>query len=283
MLLKLFKYDFKASARFGVPILIAIAAAAVLGCINAAVTVGNAGTESTFSAVTNAPFDEMLIFFSMGGLLLISFALAGAAAVMSVLLLVQFYRNTVSDEAYLTFTLPVTPAQILWSKLLNTVVWSSFTGLALVIAAGAIVGTGVTMAGVAEDFVNTFAELFAFLDSMAGQSGLTVVLLCILGAASTVSSYLMLFMAITFGAIIVRKHKALAAVAMIFVINFIMSGITSVMQVILLGDFTIKSLMYDGLMAVNIFLISSTILYAALSVVYFLVTKYMMEKKLNLD
>ena len=66
-------------------------------------------------------------------------------------------------------------------------------------------------------------------------------------------------------------------------IHFVMSGITAVMQVILLGDFTIKSLMYDGLIAVNMFLISCTILYAALAVVYFLVTKYMMERKLNLD
>ena len=148
MLLKLFKYDFKASARFGVPLLIAIAAMTVLGCISTAVTVGNAGAES-FETATNAPFEEMLIFFGMGGLVLISFALAGAAAVMSVLLVVQFYRSTVSDEAYLTFTLPVTSAQILWSKLFNTVVWSLFAGLALFLAGAAILGTGITTAGVA--------------------------------------------------------------------------------------------------------------------------------------
>ena len=282
MLLKLFKYDFKASARFGVPLLIAIAAMTILGCISTAVTVGNAGAES-FETATNAPFEEMLIFFGMGGLVLISFALAGAAAVMSVLLVVQFYRSTVSDEAYLTFTLPVTSAQILWSKLLNTVVWSLFAGLALFLAGAAILGTGITTAGVAEDFVNTFGELFAFLHSMVGQSGLTVFLCCILGAAAFVSSYLMVFMAITFGSVIVRKHKALAAVAMIFVINFITSGITSVMQFVLLGDFTIKSVMYDGMFALNNFLVSSIILYAATAVIYFLVTRYMMEKKLNLD
>ena len=283
MLLKLFKYDFKASARFGVPILIAIAAAGLLGAVNTGVTVGSVGKESTFEAVTNAPFGEMLIFFGMGGLLLVSLALGIAAAVMTVLLLVQFYRSTVSDEAYLTFTLPVTPAQILWAKLANTLVWSLFTGLALLVAGSAILGTGVTAAGIGRDFVNTFGELFAFLDSMVGQSGLTVVLLCVLGAASAVSSYLMLFMAITFGGIVVRKHKALAAVAMIFVINFVMSGITSVMQVVLLGDFTVKSLMYDGLVSVNMFLISCIILYAALAVVYFLVTNYMMGRNLNLD
>ncbi len=282
MLLKLFKYDFKASARFGVPLLIAIAAMTILGCVSTAVTVGNAGAES-FSEATNAPFEEMLIFFGMGGLVLISFALAGAAAVMAVLLVVQFYRSTVSDEAYLTFTLPVTPAQILWSKLFNTVVWSLFAGLALFLAGAAILGTGVTAAGVAEDFVNTFHTLFAFLHSTIGQSGLTLFLCCLLGAASFVASYLMVFMAITFGSVIVRKHKALASVGMIFVINFITSGITSVMQFVLLGDFTIKSFMYNNTFAVNNFLISNIVLYTATAVIYFLVTRYMMEKKLNLD
>ena len=283
MFLKLFKYDFRASARFGVPILIAVAAAALLGSINTGITVANMGKETTFEAVTNAPFGELLIFLGMGGLMLVSLALCTAAAVMSVLLLVQYYRSTAADEAYLTFTLPVTPAQILWSKLLNTLVWSSFCGIALLLAGTAVLGTGVTAAGIGADVVNTFAEMFAFLHSMIGQSGLTVVLLCLLGAASAVSSYLMMFMAITFGAAIVRKHKALAAVAMIFLVNAVMNGITSVMQIILLGDFTLKLAFDEGAANVNIFLISCTILHAALAAVYFLVTRYMLERKLNLD
>ncbi len=283
MLLKLFKYDFKTSARFGVPILIAVAAAAILGCINVAVTVGNADTTGTIFEYSTQSVNEILIFFSMGGLILIAFALAAAASVMTILLLVQYYRSTVSDEGYLTFTLPVTPAQILWSKLLNMTVWSAFSGLALALAMGGILATGVLTAGVGADFVNTFGEVFAFLHSTVGMRGVTVVLLCLSGAASFVSNTLMLFMAITFGASVVRKHKAIAAVAMIFGINFVMSGITSVLQVILLGDFTIKTALYDGIFALNIFLISVTVLHAVLATLYFLVTKYIMEKKLNLD
>lgn len=282
MFFKLFKYDFKASARFGVPILIAIAAAGLLETINTAITVGNVGKETTFEAVTNAPFGEMLIFFGMGGLLLSGLVFAAAWAVMSVMLLVQYYRTTAGEEAYLTFTLPVTPAQILWSKLANTLVWSVFCGLAMFLAGAAILGTGVTMAGIAEDFVNTFGELFAFLYSIFGRMG-TVFLLCLNGAASVVASYLMMFMAITFGSVIVRKHKALMAVVMMFVIHFIMSGITGVMKFILLGDFTFKMLFAEGVTNINSYLISCTVLYAALSAVYFLVTRWMMEKKLNLD
>ena len=39
----------------------------------------------------------------------------------------------------------------------------------------------------------------------------------------------------------------------------------------------------EGVTNINSYLISCTILYAALSAVYFLVTRWMMEKKLNLD
>ncbi len=282
MLLKLFKYDFKTSARFGIPLLIAIAAMTVLGCINAVLSVQASAGEVTIPA--EGPISMLLVAFSVVGLGLILFGLAAVSSILAILLLVQYYRSTVSDEAYLTFTLPVTPAQILWSKLLNTIVWSLFCGLALTAAAAAIVGTLVGTAGIGSDFVNTIGEIFAFLHTTVGQTGLTVVLFCIMGSASFAASYLMLFMAITFGSVIVRRHKALAAVAMIFVIQFVMSGITSLMQLILFGDFTLKlATLADGVKSLNIFLISSTILYAALAAVYFLVTKYMMEKKLNLD
>ncbi len=283
MLLKLFKYEFKTSARFGVPILLAIAAATILGCVNAALTVNSADTTGTIFEYSTQSVNEVLIFFSMGGLVLIAFALAAAASVMSILLLVQYYRSTVADEGYLTFTLPVTPAQILWAKLFNVIVWSVFSGLALTLAMGGILATGVLTAGIGADFVNTFGEVFAFLNSTVGMRGLTVVLLCLSGAAAFVSNMLMLFMAITFGASIVRKYKALAAVVMVFGINFVMSGLTSVLQVILLGDFTIKTALYDGMIALNMFLVSVTVLHAVLATLYFLVTKYIMEKKLNLE
>ncbi len=283
MLLKLFKYDFKTSARFGVPILIAIAAATILGCVNVAVTVNGTDTTGTIFEYSTNSVNEVLIFFSMGGLALIAFALAAAASVMTILLLVQYYRSTVSDEGYLTFTLPVTPAQILWSKLLNVTVWSLFSGLALTVAAGVILTTGILTAGIGADFVNTFGELFAFLHATVGLNGLTVVLLTLCGAASFFSNTLMLFMAITFGASVVRRYKALAAVAMIFGINFVMSGVTSVLQVILLGDFTLKTAMYDNMVALSWFFVSVIVLHAVLATLYFLVTKYIMEKKLNLD
>lgn len=283
MLLKLLRHDFVSSRRFGIPVLIAIAAATLLGSLNVFVSVNFSGFNDTPLFSAEQPIGEFLIFTSMGGLVLISFALAAAASVMAILLLVQFYRSTVSDEAYLTFTLPVTPAQILWAKLLNVTFWSILTGIALLISAACIIGTGVVTAGIGEDFVNTFVQLFAFIGSMTNSGVLTFLLLCLCGAASFVSTYLMLFMAITFGSVIARRHKALAAVAMVFGIHFVMNGITSMLQFTLLGSFTLQTMLEGGSVSVNLFLGTNVLLYAVLAVVYFLLTNFMLEKKLNLD
>ncbi|MGN1345325.1 MAG: hypothetical protein ACI4V1_00955 [Eubacteriales bacterium] len=283
MLLKLLRHDFASSRRFGIPVLIAIAAATLLGSLNVFVTVNSSGFNDTPLFSAEQPIGEFLIFASMGGLVLISFALAAAASVMAILLLVQFYRSTVSDEAYLTFTLPVTPAQILWAKLLNVTFWSILTGIALLLSAACIIGTGVAAAGIGEDFVNMFVQLFAFIGSISNSGVLMFLLLCLCGAAMFVSTYLMLFMAITFGSVIARRHKALAAVAMVFGIHFVMNGITSMLQFTLLGSFTLQTMLEGGSVSVNLFLGTNVLLYTVLAVVYFLLTNFMLEKKLNLD
>lgn len=282
MFLKLFKKDFKSSARFGVPILIAIVAAAILGCIGAATTVGSAGNEATFEITTNAPLEETLMFFSMGGVFLVALALMAAAVVMTVMLFVGYYRSTVSDEAYLTFTLPVTSTQILLSKLANTAVWLLLCLLTLFAAGSAILGVGVTSAGVGEDVRSVFGELFSFLYSAFDGAG-TLVLLCLHGVASALSSCLMLFMAITFGSSIVQKHKALAAVGMIVLINAVMDAVTGVMKSILIGSFTFRALLNEGAANIQALLVSETILYASLAVIYFLITRFILSHHLNLD
>ncbi len=283
MLLKLFKYDFKASARYGVPLLLIILAATILGCFNIMIVGCDFVSDSSASSAASGNMSEVIILASMSGLALIGMALAAAAAVMTVLLLVQFYRSTVSDEAYLTFTLPVSVSQLLFAKLLNVVVWSLFVGLALFAAGSAILTVGIAASGIAADLMQIFGGIFDALHSYFGQTGLTVFLACLMGAASFVSTYLQLFMAITFGSSIARRHKAITAVAMIFVINFVMNGVTCVMQFATMGSPTIQTAMYDFLAAINIYLISCTILYVVLALIYFLITKYMMEKKLNLE
>lgn len=58
------------------------------------------------------------------------FALFALCALMMVFMMVHFYKNLVTDEGYLTFTLPVSPANILCSKLFTAFVWNILAWIA---------------------------------------------------------------------------------------------------------------------------------------------------------
>lgn len=58
-------------------------------------------------------------------LLLLAYVLSlFAVGVLSfVYMIVRFYKNLLGDEGYLMFTLPATPAQLVWSKCLVSTIW----------------------------------------------------------------------------------------------------------------------------------------------------------------
>ena len=62
----------------------------------------------------------------LGGLLAVVMVLAIIAACFLVFFIIcaHFYRNLMTDEGYLTFTLPVKTSEILWSKLITAMLWT---------------------------------------------------------------------------------------------------------------------------------------------------------------
>ena len=65
--------------------------------------------------------------------------LCASILTMMVLIVVNFYKTLITDEGYLTFTLPVSPTKLLLSKVLNGIIWNTIMlvifglGLALII------------------------------------------------------------------------------------------------------------------------------------------------------
>ena len=69
---------------------------------------------------------------------LMVFVLAALVTVTTILILYRYYKNFFTDEGYLTFTLPVTRDQLLWSKIINAFIWEIATFLALTVCGTAI-------------------------------------------------------------------------------------------------------------------------------------------------
>lgn len=270
MFAKLFKYDFKAIARTEVPALLALLCITVIGCLNAGVM--------CISADSDAGFLTML---SASSFVLTVTAFAGVIMVMSLLIFVRFYKSMVTDEAYTTFTLPAKPAQILAAKFLSAMVWNAVIMAAYILA---VLLLCLTMTACIDhgNFAVISDEIRYITRSMgigAGTIGITILSVIV----SSASQILQIFTAIIFGASVVRRHKALAAVGMIFVINFIVNLINSV------TGFTSGSILSaDGMTAqfgtaLNTMMGTQTVICAVIGIACWFVCRWLIRNRVNLD
>jgi len=117
MLGKLMKHEFRATARIMLPVMGAMVALALLA---------NLSIRGLAGKLSDVPMLRILFV-----LIIIFFGVAVVAtAVMSLVIMVsRFYRNLLKDEGYLMFTLPVSVHELIWSKLIVSLVWFLGTGL----------------------------------------------------------------------------------------------------------------------------------------------------------
>ena len=205
MLLKLFRHDFRALARWQVPVIIGIGGAALLGFLNMLLLGWSDVPYGEQSAGRN-----MMRTTAVGGTVLVFMALLIAATVAAVLLFVRFYKSMVTDEAYLTFTLPVTAGQLIGAKFLSALVWTVIAGAVIAASWGVIFG-GVMISGGA-DFREGIGEIVKEMFEAIGENFGTAFLIGLYMAASLIRGWFQITCAILFGASVVRKNKALAAV-----------------------------------------------------------------------
>ena len=123
MLGKLIKHEFKATAKLLLPLL-----AAVLALMG--------GFQVIFLVVKlltgrNDSHPLVAVLFALFAVLA-AFALLAMLAVIVIVAVQRFYKNLLGDEGYLMFTLPATPGQQIFSKLLVSLVWS-LMGIVVVI------------------------------------------------------------------------------------------------------------------------------------------------------
>ena len=269
MFSKLLKYDFRRVGRFGIPILLILLGTTVLGGLNSLFFLGNIenveSSEGFFSVISMTSSVLMLVFAF--------FVIAAAASAIQIVIMVDFYRSLVSDVGYLTFTLPVKPRDILLSKLLNSSIWSLIVSLAAFISGAVIISIiayGTTEPGPPLGIL------------WSADAALTLILSVILIIVYFVNSQMLYFLAIFFSSVITRKNKVLAAVGCVFGVNFIYGMVSNIVSTVLLfaTDLFIDSA--NPLVAVNIMLGIFTVLLSGLTVLFFFLTKHLMENKLNL-
>lgn len=277
---KLLKYENKALSKTILPIGIATMFVAVFGSamlkLNLIMNrlVKNGSVLFTLKAVTTT-------FFAISVIAMIS-----AVFVAGFMLMQRYYRNLFTDEGYLTFTLPVKTEHILLSKLTSAVIWGAFVVVCSVAAVLIIVLFGTTPELVnhkaLEEIVHFVQALFKIDFDINGylifvQTFITLIL-------SVVEQYLMIYLAITLGNQVAKKHKVLGAIGMYFVVYAVCQAINSVVLVIFgLSIGGIAVLSGTGEAAINWMLGLTSLLSVGYILAFFFINNRIIKTRLNLE
>ena len=202
----------------------------------------------------------------------------GAVAICSAgslfFLIFRFYKRCFTDEGYLTFTLPVTSHQILLSSFVNTIIGSIIMIAAVLLA--------VAIAAVL--FLTAFPENLVWADMSVGLSEAmgqlwaslldnwdTFAALLGTGLISALSEVIVLMLAVTIGAMVAKKHKILAAVAVYYGIGLIQTF-----------AHIIPTLMSASAENMNSMLSANSITSLVIGVAGYFLMHWLTSKKLNL-
>lgn len=287
MLGKLIKHDFRALSRTLLPMQLGVFAAALIAGLFMTILMRTSGNLTSMA-------EGILTFISVAGMVLIWIAIFASGLVTLLLVALHFYHNLLCDEGYLTFTLPTTSTKILLSKVITGTVWILINGVIVLLSAGmfALVGTSS-----GPDFVNGLAELWRTLVEglPVAQNYINVPLFaleCILVAVLGVASELLhIYLSIALGNQIARKHKLLATIGMYLLISLGLSILTSFGGAFLLGgsygwlDGIFRAMTeYQIMRAAAYGLLGGSIAWLLiLSAAYFLWTRWILKKRLNLQ
>lgn len=262
MFAKLLKHEFRAT-RSGMGVLCGTAIAlGILGGLSWQLN----------SADVNVTLKGLLAVALMGCIFGIMICAVGAMAV----LLVQFYRSHFTDQAYLTFTLPVSTHAQLLASLLNMVLNLLLIGLSVILAYGLLFLTYLVIerpgfwSVAAAEMPGMMRELIrAFQSPKAGEVLGNLALGGLTALTTGLNQLLQVITAMTLGALIAKKHKVLTAVAVYYAAQ-IGEGLLAGRILIAFAE-TPAGVLWIG-----------TGLAAATAVICYFLTHYLITRKLNL-
>lgn len=290
MLKKLFKYDFRSTKRIGIPLLFGVLGLTVIGSI--AVLVFVSAFKSMIYMPENA--DEALQIttgLSMAGSMLFIYGviigLSLVVAGMQIYCYIDFFKSTVSDEAYLTFTLPVKAKDLILSKSLCAFLWTVIQTVAVLISGAIMLSVCAIFAG--EEFGLILEELQYIgsslgMESFASDIVLSYILGIIYAIINLANTIILVYTAIFFVSTVMRKHRVIGAIAGVVIANSIIGGITGIVQVIVgIIAGAIGTLAQNPYISGNITTAIMIFVVGGMTVGLFFLLKHLMEKKLNLE
>jgi hypothetical protein len=234
----------------------------------------------------------------IGSICLILFFLAFIGLVASgiftpLLCYIRYYKHFCTDEGYLTFTLPVRRRDLLHSKILNTLIWTTLHTIWSLLCASlvAMIAMSADIFG-GHDFFELLGSAGRGIAEIYELGGAwmwvyTIEALLIVLAAPILSINLVHF-CITLGAVVAKRLKFLAAIGFYYAFNAVLTGI--IQFALLFSAYFIEGFSYElegvsepiGLLSVAICLFGILMMVVTISALLYSMTRRGLERKLNL-
>lgn len=279
---KLLKWEFRATSRQIVPLYLVLGGMTVLGVLYLLL----------YGVLENSDTGKMVLgVLTPLALLTFIFTIAAVSVGTFGILLFRYYRNLIRDEGYLMHTLPVTPAKLVLSKFIAAYVWMVLSVVLILLSVLILAFAAAVSYGEGIDW----GHIWQVLVSSGIFEGIIPFLLAVL--MSGASGILLFYAAISIGQCITR-HKVAGAVGAYFGLYTALQIINMIMMIV----YFIIVAKTDVLWEINFqvssgssafstvnsslmtpFMIMITLLYAIYSVVFYMISKYMLTKKLNLE
>lgn len=195
MLGKLIKYDLKSVSRLLIPLHLILIVVSFLG---------------RFIMITKAykTLPVVMVGFLISGYIIF---LVVIAYTTTFLILHRFYKNLFSDEGYLTWTLPVTPGQHLFTKLISGSIWMIFDYTIMFLSLGIVF--------LVPDVLKHSGNIIQEMDQALKMSTATFFISTfIVGLVAIPTGIAFYYFCITLGQLF-SKHRVIASIIMYFAIS----------------------------------------------------------------
>ncbi len=266
MLSKLLKHEYRATARIMLPIYVLVVGAALLF--------------NVFMRLADRYENVALEIFRVTSISIFAITLIGSFVVTAGLMVFRFYKNYMTDEGYLMFTLPVSVPQLIWSKLIVAMTWTVVTVLA------AALGVFLGCLGLF-DWNEVLSDLSMFYSQILGELPASYLpLMAVNMFVSSVSFFLLVYAAISLGHGFANR-KILLSVVFFFAFNAGVRTISSIFSIFIavfsedlfFGDVT-DVIPSSYLLGTQLLGIGLNLVFA---VVFYIVTRLLLKKRLNLQ
>lgn len=265
MLSKLLKYEIKATARIFLPLYIVLLAYSAIHILISALSPNKWEFPKAIS----------LVIYIM--------ILVGIFVVTIVVMIQRFYKNLLTDEGYLMFTLPTKPWKHITSKLAVSMLWMVISGIVAIMSIFIVAYSEIVKSGFIQylyDFVGKFFEYYGMTSILLILEALLLIVI------SLAQNVLIIYASIAVGHLS-NRYRVLTSLGAFIAINTVSQIILTIVSFIgsrfPIPEFAAKGLMIAADPLVQFAVWFLIIITGLLSAGYFVLANYILSRHLNLE